>query len=308
MNLRLFLPVLLLVFLCSQSAEAADDQRTRAGQLFRAGQAAFAQGEHAAAAQSFEQAHQLWPSGSTVYNAGRAWDKAAEPRLAAANYDEALAQVDLSAAQRKHAELRLRDLQTQLVKVQVQGPRDFTVLDAAGTARPLPATVYITPQTKQLTVRDALGATQSLAVDAVAGQSIAKVVVALAPAKPVEPATPPPVAATHQLERLRERPASNATSYLGWAGVGLATVGVAATSIAGLSFLSKRGDFIDGGKTNRSLRDEAVQMGVFTTVGMGVTLVGAGLAAWGFHRTAQARNADVSVTFGPQGFSVWGQF
>ncbi len=310
MNLRLLTPIFLLTMLIVGSAAAADDQRTRAGQFFRAGQAAFSQGDFAAAAQSFEQAHQLLPSGSTLYNAARAWDQGAEPGLAAASYEEALAQVDLSAAQRKHAQTRLKELQRNLLAVRIEGPRDFVVLDAAGGARALPTKIYVAPDTKQVTLRDAQQAPQALAITGQAGETITKTVASV----------PASVASTPQPERappqeslpMSSPPVAPAPAqrplYWGWVGAGLATVAATATTIVGLSFLFKRNDFIEGGRTNAALREDAVRLGTLTGVGMGVTLVGAGVALWGFHRRGQPSQSDIAFTLAPQGFSMGGRF
>lgn len=299
MNVRPVTAALLVSLICPPAMAASDDERLRAGQLFRAGQAAFAQSDYAAAAQSFEQAHALLPSGSTLYNAARAWDQGGEPGLAAADYEEALAQVDLSAAQRKHAQARLQDLQAQLVAVRIEAPSGFSVLTAAGVARPLPATIYVTPDTKQLEIRDGARGTQTLFIKGSAGE---KLVQTVAPARVAEPAKVPAVTV------VPVAPPARTPAYWGWAGVGIATAAATATTIVGLSFLSQRSEFIDDGKTNKALRDEAVRLGMFTGIGMGLTLAGAGVAVWGFHRNAEPGDMKVSLVLMPQAFSLRGQF
>lgn len=304
MKLGRVIAVLLLGSLCGSLPAAADDQRTRAGQLFRAGQAAFAQNDFAAAAQSFEQAHRLLPSGSTLYNAARAWDQGAEPGLAAADYEEALAQADLSAAQRQHAQARLKDLQAQLVAVQVQGPSTCAVIDAAGGDRPLPATIYVVPDTKEILVRDQERNVQKLSIEASAGQRLVRTIATPPFAASVKPPLTPEPAAPMPPPSRSER----AFAYWGWAGVSLAAAAATATTIVGLSFLSKRSEFIDGGKTDKSLREETVRLGTFTSVGMGLTLAGAGMAIWGFHRQARTDDVKVSVLLLPQALLFGGQF
>jgi hypothetical protein len=126
-------------------------------------------------------------------------------------------------------------------------------------------------------------------------------------APPVAPAvktspiaeTPVPVAAAVKVER---------TNYVGWTGTTIAAGGLVASAAAGWLFLSKRGDFVDGGNTNRSLRDDAVLWGTITSVAMVATVVGAGIAVWGFHANAASTSADVSLNITPAGLSMRGSF
>ena len=300
---------LLLPFVCAplrlSHAQQPAPSESRAAEFFRAGQAAFSQRDFAASARAFEQAHALSPSGPTIYNAARAWDQEGAPETAAADYAEALKQADLSGAQRGHAQQRLKELHAQLIQVVLRGPSDHEVLDTALTPHPLPATVFVTPTTETVTVKDSAGKTIALPIRAQAGQTVEfNVPIEAAAPVPVLPAPKPRADATPSPAEVH----AVHTHYLGWTGVALAVAAASATTFFGVNFLSKRSDFIDGGKTNRELRQDAVRMGTFTGIGMGVTALSAVVAVWGLHYPAPARSGGISLTVLPGAALLRGAF
>ena len=239
------------------TSSAADLDRNRAAQFFRAGQDAFQRGDYAVAAHSFEQAHQLLPSGPTIYNAARAWDRLSEAPQSLAAYEEALTQADLSEAQRGHAQKRVDELHKQ----------------------------GIVSARKPSSVQAATPSVQAA--------------VAPSPAPPIIQSEPslPLVAQTAPAHR---------SNYLGWAGVTVAGVSAIAAAGCGWLFLNHRSDFIDGGKTNDKLRSDAVLWGKLTTVALAATLVGGGVAVWGFHTGKE--QPTVALRLHGTGISLGGAF
>ncbi|MDX2024556.1 MAG: hypothetical protein SF187_30220 [Deltaproteobacteria bacterium] len=244
-----------VVIFTAHAAAAPDPidkaDREQAAQFFRAGQDAFLRGDYAVAGHSFEQAHQLLPSGPTIYNAARAWDRLADGPRALAAYEEALTQADLSEAQRGHADKRVKELHAQGVT---------SPSKPAAAAEPTPP---ILPAP-------------------------------MAPAPSLPP--PPPASPKHR------------SDSVGWTGVTVAGASAVAAGISGWMFLSKRNEFIDGGKNGASLRSDAVLWGQLTTAAFAVTAVGAGLALWGFHKVKSEPGINVSVGFSGNGLFLGGAY
>jgi len=124
---------------------SASGSEAEADAFFRAGSAAFAQGDHRAAAQSFEEAYRRVPRGASIYNAAAAWDSAGEHGRALEGFEIALGRDDLEEALRRAAQSRVDALHRSLGCLSIHGPEGWTVSVAHAEGRALPTKVCVAP-------------------------------------------------------------------------------------------------------------------------------------------------------------------
>lgn len=290
------LAVVMAAALPAERAQAQEPATDSAADLFRAGQAAHARGDHAAAARAFLEAHRRVPSGRAIYNAGRSFEAAGDRPAAANAYAAALDEPDLAGPQRDHAESRLGALRDLLGTVELRGPPGALGGVAGAEPRRLPTTWMVPPGEHRFEWRLPNGDQRSAVVRIGAGQRQSLSAPAPLPAS----SSPPPGAA----------PTAGATparsSWLGWTGVGVAAVSSGAAIVLGFGTLGARDEFVDAGRTDRDARDQAVGLRALTNVAWGLAAVGGALAVVGFWPDAPTERARVIV--GPGSLALAGSF
>jgi hypothetical protein len=282
---------------------------TRAAEAFQRGAEAYRKNDFPTAARLFERAFAEAPRAAAMYNAGLAWESAAEPARAADAYAVAVARGELSPAQNADTQSRLKALMRSLGRVEIVGPPGTSVSVAHVENKTLPAVVHLSAGTHPLRVMHADGTTVVKSVTLVAG---ATAMLAIerpppkveppVPSKPLPPAstgtkTPPPV-----LDR--ETKPTPILTYAGFSAIGVGAVLGGAALVTGVNALSARDEFNDSGFTNRDAHDRADSLRTTTNVllvaagvvgAAGVVLVLTAPSASGSHASVGLGARDVTL-------------
>ncbi|MEM1418250.1 MAG: hypothetical protein AAGH15_25365 [Myxococcota bacterium] len=276
----------------------AQDVQEEASRLFRAASAAHAQGDYAAAARTFEAAHDLVPSGATLFNAGVSWDEAGDGHRAADAFVRALRTGELTEAQRDRAIEGIERTAGDTAVVEVLGAGRARV--AGRAERATPSTFVLAPGSYELELWDAGGTLSRHTLRVAAGdRAVVEVPAAVAASPgeptltdegPAEPRIAPPVAAAAPVIDGEASRTSSSWSA-GWTlmSFGLATVGVAA--VTGAAAVRAERDYLDSFRVDVDARDQARRWQRFTNAAVGVA---AAAALTGFVLVLVGRREDGS--------------
>jgi tetratricopeptide (TPR) repeat protein len=224
---------------------AQSDYERAAARLFRAGAAAFEQGDYTAAANAFEEANRRMPRGATVYNAALAWEAAGERARAADGYAAALEDESLAHEAADDARKHLTALARSVGVVDIGADAGCTVSVAhVVDARP-PKKVHL--------------ASGEHVVSCHCGASIREQRIAVSAGAATTVAFPP-------LSIPRERPPSTAHRTLGFVSLGGAAALAGAGAFLGASALGARDDFDSSGRTDADARSDAVALRTWANV------------------------------------------
>src|ERR1041384_7663207 len=136
--------LVLALFVLSRGARADEGQTGAAREKFRQATEAHERGDYRGAAEVFEEAHRLAPAAGAKFNAGIAWDEAAEPAHAADDYETALEMGGLTEDEAKQAEERLLALRKILGYLSLDEPAGAAV-SVEGTKALVPFRIHLTP-------------------------------------------------------------------------------------------------------------------------------------------------------------------
>jgi hypothetical protein len=294
----------------SRVAWAAPTADQRAARAFEQGQKAFKAGDYRKAGENFEQAYEVAPHPSPLWNAARAWHRAQELVRAAKLYAKYLRIAPDGARDRNHALAALKELSAKLGQLSVTAT---DVKDVHVDGKPLEdPSVYVLPGEHIIEGRYGESTVRVTRVVA-AGEALS---VALVPPPPPPP--PPPVVERPRSEETKDErkasadpsavPANNGLSPA-WFFVGLgatAVVGGIATW-SGVDTLQRRDEF-DGAPSQNALDDGRrsqtrtnILLGATAGVGV-VTVVLAFIVDW--RRSPERAHLDI----GPSGATFGGAF
>ena len=286
------------------TARASD---AAAAEAFKAGAAAYQRGDYRGAAASFERAYKESPRAAAIYNAGLAWEAAADAPRAADAYAAALDGGDLGGQQKKDAQTRLAALAKTLGRADVTGPAGTTITVEHREGAAVPVKVYLTAGAHELsaTLPDAGTVKRNVAVTAGATTPF----VLEAPRK--EPPPPPPVAKV-EAPPASPPPPPKATGtsprkLVGYVALGGAVVASGAAVYLGLSALSARDEFDNSGHKNQNAHDRADSLRTTTNVAW----IAAGVLAAGgvvLVLTAPKGPSTATATLGPTGGTLTVRF
>jgi hypothetical protein len=193
----------------------AEPDRRAAAELFRAGEQAFARGDHTGAALTFEQAYAQAPEAATAFAAATAWYKAGDLPRAADAYDRAVAHGGLPPDREAHAKSRLEQLRAELGRIEVRAPEGRRASVAYQRAALIPFTVYVPPGSHRVLLDGATDDGGEASVSVAAGELRSVDFELPREAEgPVAPSPPPRV----------ERGAVGPSPVLGWVALGAGVV------------------------------------------------------------------------------------
>jgi hypothetical protein len=250
---------ILLVFGALQGYAAtthADDAKDRAARAYEDARKAYEGGAYQAAAVGFERVFHEVPNGASLLAAGRAWEKASEPALAADDYRDAISVGDLSADDTAKAKERLVLLEKGLGRVQVLAPDGTTVSLAHAETVRTPANVHSRPGPIVMvaTLPDGTRVTRDIVVE-----RGSDVTVDLRPAPTSVPPRQPEITSTPER---KTHPVSTAAWITGGAAV---ASGITAAILAPI-FSAKNNDWNQSNRTSQSERDTVVSLQIATDV------------------------------------------
>jgi hypothetical protein len=258
----------LAVVLVSPPAHA---DAARAGEAFQRGAEAYGKSDFTGAARHFEKAYQEEPRGAAMYNAGLAWEAAADAPRAADAYALAMTRGDLSGVQATDAQNRLKALGRNLGKAEITGPAGVTISVAHAEARTLPATVHLAPGTYpvRVTYTDNTSAVKQITVNA--GASAQLTIERPAPAQIAPPPivaqpTPRPAPAPEPAPERDHGGGTPTMRYVGFSAMGVGAVLAGVGIITGLKALDARDEFNATGQTSRDAHDRADSLRTTTNV------------------------------------------
>jgi hypothetical protein len=280
--------------LASPRAARADENADTAAQLFRSASAAFSRGEHRAAAIGFEEANRRVPHAATLFNAAVAWSAAGEKARSAGALRAALEAPGLTPAKERDIRARLRPLEAELARAQVEGPPGARVWLAHVQGGPLPALIYVAPGEHDVAVERPDGDRQVKRVTLTAGQM--ETITFEAPRAPDPAPTAPPPSSSPPDEAPGRTP-----RVLGWVGLGTGAAAFGAGVVLGVNALSARDEFEASGRLDVEAHDRAASLRMWTNV----VWVGAGvLGAAGVVLLVTAPSGEAKAATGPGGSSV----
>ena len=264
-----------LVLARATSANAQDD-KSAARELFRAGEVAFSRNEYRAAAIAFEAANEKSPNGGAMYNAGVAWTRASEPTRAADAFETALDGGTLPDGQLGDARTRRGALERRLGVLVVAGPAgsSFTV-GHVNEARP-PRRVHLRPGQHLVRLRLASGEREARVIRIFAAGVTKLSLDAPPPPEPGEPPPPLPHRAPASVGGDSGTRSDGAT--LGWVLVSAGAVSAGAGVVLLTRGLSERDAFERSDRTDTTAHDRAISYRTWSTVTLfgGAALCGTG--------------------------------
>ena len=278
------------------------DAKTQAARSFQTGSEAYQRKDFRTAARAFDEAYRIAPRGAAAYNAGLAWEGAGERIRAADDYTRALEASDLGAAERADATGRLRALERTLATLSFSSPSGTRLVLDEVELPTSTTTVHVEPGTHALRVEYRGGRGESRSVVARAGveQSLklGEPVEDDAPAAPIdvpEPAVHPSAVPSH---RESAPPAASPDRTPMWIALGGAAVAAGVAIVLYERGLSARNEFVYGGSTDASLRNQATTFRTGTWIAWSAAGV---LAATGavFYLTSSSSAPATSRTSGP---------
>jgi tetratricopeptide (TPR) repeat protein len=296
----------------SFSAVHGQDRKAAAADLFRKAAEAYARGDYASAASSFEESHGLIPRAAAIYNAALAREALGQKERAADDYETALEKTDLRGAQAVEARKRLDRLRREVGVLEVSAPSAARVTVGHAKAAAPPVRIHLAPGTYDVEVEHGNGAravkraTVSVGAPAQLSFEAPPAVAPPASAAPVAPRPPPPPPRPDRAE------GGSIRATLGWISLGGSVAFAGAAVGLGVATLDARSSFDESGHTDAALRDKAVLFRALTNVAIGVA---AASAAAGIVLVATAPRAPKGasggrheVRIGPSGLAYEASF
>jgi hypothetical protein len=298
------------------ASPAAHATEAAAAEAFKTGASAYQKGDFRNAAASFERAYRELPRAAAIYNAGLAWEASGDAPRAADAYTAALDAGDLGAQQKKDAQTRLTNLAKTLGRVDVTGPAGAAISVEHREAAKLPAKVYLTVGSHDLTTRfEGGGGSTTQQITVAAGTTLP--IAVDAPKK----RAPPPQALTPKREAEAPRPppsppppSSNGRKLAGFVSIGGAVIASSAAIYFGVSAVSAKDEFNASGHRDQNAHDRAdslrttanvawVAAGVLAAAGVVLVLTAPKQSSEGGRVGASGDGGGASVTaaLGPTG-------
>jgi len=267
--------------LATREAQAGD-AKSPAARSFEAGSEAYQRKDFRGAARAFDEAYRIAPRGAAAYNAGLAWEGAGERIRAADEYARALEASDLGAAERADATGRLRALEQTLGRLSFTSPGGTRLtlddVDLPGSS----VSTHVEPGKHALRVEYPTGSGESRTVVVRAGvEQLVKL------GEPPEDSPPPALAPSDSSVRAHDNPApphregtppASPDRTPVWIALGGAAVASGVAIALYEVGLSARNQFVAGGSTDASLRDQASTLRTGTWIAW---IAAGGLAATG---------------------------
>jgi hypothetical protein len=284
---------LLMSFPATALADDAAAQRH-----FEAGQVAFVKRAYEDAAKEFEAAYAESPHPAALFNAGVAWAQAGKGAHAANCLSVALAGEGLSTEQITDAKKRLAAASPSLAKIKVTAPTGAIVrLDEhCPAAAPVELFAEEGSHVVSVELRDGKRLTREVTAPA-AGASRS---IDIRPEEKVAPPPPPP----DPEPWLNGRRIAGFVTLGGSVALGAAALGV------GVTGLGKRDDFVDGGRVDQELHDDALffrdTANVLWGVSAGALVVGTLLVALPSMDDDEKKPTALRVHLGAGGASLSG--
>lgn len=269
------------------SAEAtADgrDARARAGDEFRAGQAAFRQHEYIRAAEHFERAAAIAPHAATLLNAAEAWEAAGDLARAADLCDRVVSAPDTEARYLSVATRQLERLAPKIATIAIVGDASRRVRFGS-IELPVPLRRRVMPGPVSFSVVDPeTGRTETREVVGVAGETTT-IDLGAAPARP-EP----------QASAAMPPPARRGPPVASWIAFGVAAAGAGGVALFGVRTLDAKDAYERAPTLAR--RDAFYTERTLTDVALGTAVVAAavGIVLWVIDEPARHEDGVALVT------------
>jgi hypothetical protein len=253
--LALALPLLLRPAL---AAADGSSELERARALAGEAEDSYRAGSFRRAAELYAQADALAPSASVKFSEASSWLKAGETAPAADAFEAALKLGTLDAERSETARVTLRELERKLAIVVVAEPVGARASLGQARARLVPARIHVAPGTHRVEVERRDGSKVSQSVE-LAPKETRQLRFADAPVRAT--AKPPPAAKPPAAPERGPHPMRVA----GWSFLGLGALNALAAVPLGIVFLQRRSAFVEGGRTDATLRDEVKLLQGLTT-------------------------------------------
>jgi hypothetical protein len=286
------------VFVLLTRTAHADELKARAARLFHEASDAYARGEFAAAASSFEESDRWVPRGAAIYDAAVAWEAAGDAARAAQDYESSVDRPDMSADQVTAARRQLQVLAVRVGALEVFAPAGAHIAVGAREGAGPRLRLYLEPGAHEIVVTSPGAAPERRTVDIAAGQS---------QSAHFEAPTPPPetraaVPASH----------SSARRTWGWITLGSGVAFAGAAVYFGVRTLDERSALISSGDTSTRDHDAAVRDRLWTNVfwaAAGVAgVIGTTLLVWPSGSSKTAARVSVQIDFARASLVARGSF
>jgi tetratricopeptide (TPR) repeat protein len=280
----------------SDGAPALAERKARAASLDQEARAAFARGDFLGAAERFAAANRTLPHPATRYNEAVARQRAGQLAPAANLLEAVVLELPAADERRKDAQLRLRELSSQLARLQLTTSEPASASTASVSERATPWQLYLEPGKYTLRVRFARGVRERK-LELHGGESLS-----------LEVEAPPASAAPRPTEPNVASPNSWHKTWGLLAIGGAAALGVT-SGVLGYATLRARDDFEQSGYANADLRERAVRLRTLTNVALGVCGVASGIGLYLLLTKPAASTAPrVALQFGSGQATVSGAF
>jgi hypothetical protein len=260
---------------------------------FEAGQVEFVKRRYEEAAKEFEAAHAESPHPAALFNAGVAWAQAGKAAHAANCLTVSMAGEGLSNEQTTDGKKRVAASTPSLAKIKVTAPRGAIVRLDDHCPAAAPVELFAEEGAHVVSVELPDGKRLSREVTApAAGGSIA---VDIRPEEKVAPPPPPPPPPEPE-------PWLNGRRIAGFATLGGSVALGAAAFGVGVTGLGKRDDFVEGGRVDQELHDDALFLrdtaNVLWGISAGALVVGTLLVALPSIEDDEKKPAAIHVRVG----------
>lgn len=260
----------LLVAAHAVAADPANVERAR--KLEDEARREFARGNHARAAELFDQANRLTPFPEFRYNIAFSWDQAGEKARAADAYESAVRLGGLDEDRAAASGSRLAVLKRELAYVRVVRPAGATVSVAHVERAPVPVEIHLPPGQHELVIELPGGRVQRQSIEASAGQTST---IAVEPEpEPIDPLPPPAAPPADPGER--DRAGSSSTRTWGFVALGTGVVLGGVAAYLGLRTLDEKDQYEESGFQDRDAYDRGTTLRTWTNVALAGAIVSAG--------------------------------
>ena len=232
-----------------------------AAEQFDRGLVLFRGGRYSEAADAFFAAYQKSPHADSLYNAGLAWELAGELARAATAYELAL-EKELKPDAREDATRRRERLARTLGRIEMAVPEGATVRVPPFAIRSASPVFFLEPGRHRIRVTLADDTPLARRVRAAAGETTV-VLVETSSSESEPEASPRP---RRTAKGTPDGGGSPDLRTAGYISLGVSAVAVGAAIVLGLETLSARDDWDASGHTDRSARDRAERMMLWTNV------------------------------------------
>lgn len=246
----------------SAGPEVSAQDKREAAKKFAEGKRAFFTGDFQRSAEAFEEANQLSPHHSALWNAARAWHRAGNLTRAANLYTEYLEVAPPRAPDRNRAMSAVTELTAQLGKLEVHAAEGFE--DVRLDGKPLgDKPVFVTPGDHLIEGKyEGELVRKSLSIEASAMMSVT-----------LEPPPPPPPPPPPEPEPEPEPESTKWSPTVAYVGGALTLAAAGYTTWSGLDTWSQK-EVFDESATQENL-DEGKSRQTRTNIALGVTVAAA---------------------------------